>query len=80
MGLNDVVEFAMTLEEAFGIEIEDSDAANMQTAGDLHRAVMKSVHRPDTEIWPAVVSIFEMNGIPPERIKPETRLRDLLGD
>jgi len=85
MGLNDIVEFVMALEEAFGIELEDSVAANMQTVGDLHRAIARSVNGhasaapSPTDIWSAVVSVFEMRGIPPERIRPETPLRDLLG-
>jgi hypothetical protein len=80
MGLNDIVEFVMALEEAFGIEIEDSDAENMQTVGDLHRAVVRSTADSPTEIWSAIVSIFEMNGVPKEKIRPETRLCDLFGD
>lgn len=84
MDLNEIVDFVMTLEAAFGIEIEDSDAAAIETVGDLHRAVAKIVSRPGgpmpAEVWSTIVSVFEMNGIPPQRIKPETRLADLFGD
>jgi len=58
---------------------------DLQTAGDLHTAILKSLWRADStarspnQIWAVLVRMFEDCGAPRGTIRPETRLADLLG-
>jgi len=80
----DIVEMVMALEEGFGIEVADIDVENLQTVGDLHIAILNSLWRTDStarspnQIWTALVGMFEDCGAPPGKVKPETRLADLV--
>ena len=49
MGL-DTVELVIEVEESFGISIEDADAEQMRTAGDLHEYVLGKVASAHTKI------------------------------
>jgi hypothetical protein len=81
----DIVEMVVALEEGFGIDIANIDVETLQTAGDLHTVILTSMWRTDStgrspnELWSILVRMFEDCGARPGRIRPETRLVDLLG-
>jgi hypothetical protein len=80
----DIVEIVMALEEVLGVEACDIDSET--TLGDLHWVLVtkarlaKPPRRSADEIWSMLAHILEENGVPPGKIKPQTRIVDLLQD
>jgi hypothetical protein len=93
MGL-DIVEMIMEVEEKFGIDIPDTDAAELRTIGSLYAYVRD--HAPDLPrlttpaaanlaptadpVWQRVVDIVERaTGQRGDRLPPNTRFIEDLG-
>ena len=71
----DIVETVMAIEQAFDIEMGDIEVENLQTVGDLHRAILRARHAGSgpSDAWSLLAKLFE-----PRRITDETPLSDLL--
>jgi len=73
MGL-DSIELIVTLEEKFGIEIPNEDAAKLAVLGDLHSYVVRALQRrgekPDeAAIWESIKeTVVELLCVRPERV------------
>jgi acyl carrier protein len=86
MGL-DTVELVMAIEEEFGIEIPNEDAAALTTAGDISAYVVKQLtalgKQPSSgETWERVKSVIAYQlGVKLEGVTPEAHIvRDLGAD
>jgi acyl carrier protein len=84
MGL-DTVELVMAIEEEFGIEIPNEDAANLNTAGDISAYVLnrlKAQGRQATaeSTWQQIKSIIvDQLGVTEEQVVPTARIVHDLG-
>lgn len=88
MGLA-LVEMIMDVEEHFGIEIPDEDAAEIRTVGALHSYLLQrlaekhpggsqSVCPSGHAFYQARRTLMDQFGVPRSRIRPDSRLDDLL--
>jgi hypothetical protein len=71
----DLAEIILAIEAGLDIEMKDSDVEHLLTVGDLHDALLH--YKPPTEAWTAMLTVFEVYGVPAEKITPETRLDSL---
>jgi len=85
MGL-DSVEIILAVEEEFGIEIPDAEAARMITVGDLHAFVvveLRRLGRPDTDgdtLFGRLRDIIcRQIGVKPDDVRPAARFVKDLG-
>ena len=85
MGL-DSVEIILAVEEEFGLEIPDADAARMITVGDLHAFVvveLRRLGRPDSDADVAFARVRDIVcrqlGVKPEAVVPNARFVKDLG-
>jgi acyl carrier protein len=79
----DLVEFAMDLEDAFGIQIPDRDAADLLTVGQWHEYLKSRVREmsPD-EVWQketdVLCKLLNLDAVQRANVKPTDHLvRDL---
>lgn len=85
MGL-DSVEIILAVEEEFGLEIPDADAARMITVGDLHAFVvveLRRLGRPDPDADAVFARLRDIvcrqMGVKPEAVVPTARFVKDLG-
>jgi acyl carrier protein len=86
MGL-DTVELVISVEQEFGIEIPNSEAAKMERVGEMHAFVVKTLrYRDDAavvdadKIWTRLREIIvEHLGVRPEEVIPTARFVEDLG-
>ncbi len=73
MGL-DNVELVMSVEDAFDIEIDDTDASGLVTVGLLHEYVVGALRKKGESVSPDKVFdqlraiVVDQLGIPPDRV------------
>jgi acyl carrier protein len=84
MGL-DTVELLMAIEEEFGIDVPNEDAATLETAGDISLCVLKLLEAKGAQpspgaTWERVRSIITYQlGVKLEEVTPEARIVHDLG-
>lgn len=88
MGL-DIIEFVMAVEGAFGIEIPDTDAVRLETPRLLIDYVARHVQLQPTNLrvclsqrafYRSRAAIARRFGVDRQSLRPDSRLKDLLGD
>ena len=78
----DIVELVMAVEEVFKIEIDDIDAEQLVTVGDLHKLILRGLEKrgetPDPEkVWNILRdTIFEQCGVRLDEITPDATFVD----
>ncbi len=66
------------VETAFGVRLDDSDAGNWSTVGDIHTALMRALSPEEAakpDVWARFAeAISRETGVDPTRIGPDTDL------
>jgi hypothetical protein len=88
----DTVEILWAVEDAFGIEISDAEAAGCRTVGDLNECIARLVAERATAVaglpitsepdltWPLLVAIVgRTSGVRAGKVRPESNWREDLG-
>jgi acyl carrier protein len=84
MGL-DTVELVMEVEQTFAITIDDHDASEILTVGDLYRYVLKELEGEDSDVCLTAATFYRFRralmeglGVDRDRVRTSTPVEDLI--